>query len=575
MGRLDDAAKHKVVELRRAGLSFRKIKAVLELENIKVSAQAIYLFLREFQGRPPGRVRPMEAGSSTSPSQVQPRAGTMQENWSNIQIQNLLREASHHASFATAANLAKNTSTNPDTGVKPSWSGETSGGSRLEQQHKEDKEENDIQIVSVTSLAQSSQSRVPPTVTRAEASALSSTLTVSGLMRRRATPSPATNSMLAARKRLLDKALLHRMKTIPRVGIRLPNRSPAPLPSSAPGVAAIRIQNPGTNRSEGNPSPQQTVQNTGGRGGLQDQIQTLGSEVRGLGLAVKMLVEQQSSLEREQTQQTHIQKQILSTLQTLATKLGSCSVVQQQHNKTPSPSGLPSAAASSSFSQELYSFGQGTYTQYQYPSMDTIAEMIPSVLQFFNFRTVIGVGVGVGAYILSKFALANPDSVEGLVLVNIDTNARGWIDWAAQKLSSVTSSLTEQMLSHLFSQEELSSNTELVRSHRERISKASNLVNMELFWKTYNRCPVMLVVGDQAPYEEAAPAKLTEAFKYFIQGMGYMASSCMTRLSRSRTTSLSSSYSMDGSRSRSRTLSQGSQGGQVPPSPSQTMEVSC
>nr|XP_025040587.1 protein NDRG2-like [Pelodiscus sinensis] len=80
----------------------------------------------------------------------------------------------------------------------------------------------------------------------------------------------------------------------------------------------------------------------------------------------------------------------------------------------------------------------------------------------------------------------------------------------------------------------------------------------------------MLVVGDQAPHEDAVvecnskldptqtsflkmadsggqpqltqPGKLTEAFKYFVQGMGYipyvldrklMASSCMTRLSRS------------------------------------------
>lgn len=263
---------------------------------------------------------------------------------------------------------------------------------------------------------------------------------------------------------------------------------------------------------------------------------------------------------------------------------------------------------------------------HQYPSMDTISEMIPNVLEFFKFRSVIGVGVGAGAYILSKFTLANPDAVEGLVLINMDSNARGWMEWAAQKLGSVTSSLTEQILSHLFSQEELSANTELVQTHRDRISKAANLTNVELLWKSFNsrrdlnidrtctfKCPVMLVVGDQAPYEEAAvecnskldptttsflkmadagglpqinqPAKLTEAFKYFVQGMGYMASSCMTRLSRSRTTSLSSSYSVEDSRSRSRTLSQGSQGGQGgqggpqggqgAPSPAQTMEVSC
>ncbi len=153
---------------------------------------------------------------------------------------------------------------------------------------------------------------------------------------------------------------------LPRVGIRVPNRSPSPLTSSAPGVAVIRLQTPGAQsatRTEGNPSPQQAVQDAGGRGGLQDQIQTLGSEVRSLGLAVKMLVEQQCRLEREQAQQTHIQKQILSTLQSFASKLGRCSSVQQQHNNTPSPSDLPTPSVSTSFSQDTFSFGQGTYTQ--------------------------------------------------------------------------------------------------------------------------------------------------------------------------------------------------------------------
>ncbi|XP_041858939.1 uncharacterized protein LOC121651107 [Melanotaenia boesemani] len=436
MGRLDDAAKHKVVELRKAGLSFRKIKAVLELENIKVSAQAIYLYLRELQGRPPGRVKPVETAASTLATQVQARTGTFRENWSNIHLQNLIREASQNAGFAASTDFAKQSSTNTETSGNSSRSGDTSGGSRPKQQQEGNKEENDIQIVSVTSLAQHGQQRVPQsTVSRVEAGAMSSTFTASGaLTRRRVTPSPATSSMLAARKRLLDKALSHRPKSfhqvasllrrdqsgiqssdlrsalaqprqtydlttektviegqpadngssqqhfptqrpglsarslhsLPRIGIRLPNRPLPPLTSSAPGAAVIRLQNPGgqgTSRNERNPSPQQAVQDSGGRGGLQDQIQTLGSEVRSLGLAVKMLVEQQCRLEREQSQQTQIQKQILSTLQTLASKMIRCNSAQQQKNKTPSPSSLPAASASTSFSQDTFNFSQSTYSQ--------------------------------------------------------------------------------------------------------------------------------------------------------------------------------------------------------------------
>uniref|UniRef100_A0A2K6GJS7 NDRG family member 2 n=1 Tax=Propithecus coquereli TaxID=379532 RepID=A0A2K6GJS7_PROCO len=227
---------------------------------------------------------------------------------------------------------------------------------------------------------------------------------------------------------------------------------------------------------------------------------------------------------------------------------------------------------------------------YQYPSLDQLADMIPCILQYLNFSTIIGVGVGAGAYILSRYAL-----------------------------TGLTSSVAEMILGHLFSQEELSRNSELIQKYRNIITHAPNLENIELYWNSYNnrrdlnferggditlKCPVMLVVGDQAPHEDAVvecnskldptqtsflkmadsggqpqltqPGKLTEAFKYFLQGMGYMASSCMTRLSRSRTASLTSAASIDGNRSRSRTLSQSSESGTLSSGPpGHTMEVSC
>ncbi|KAM3821612.1 protein NDRG2 isoform 3-T4 [Vipera latastei] len=203
---------------------------------------------------------------------------------------------------------------------------------------------------------------------------------------------------------------------------------------------------------------------------------------------------------------------------------------------------------------------------YQYPSLDQLADMIPCILQYVNFTSIIGIGVGAGAYILARYSLSHADTVEGLVLINIDPNAKGWMDWAAHKLTGLTSSISEMIIAHLFSQEELSKNTELVQQQRDILSHATNLPNIQLYWSSYNsrrdlslerggditfKCPIMLVVGDQAPHEDAVvecnskldptqtsflkmadsggqpqltqPGKLTEAFKYFVQGMGYIA----------------------------------------------------
>ncbi|MGH0116315.1 UNVERIFIED_CONTAM: hypothetical protein FKN15_003495 [Acipenser sinensis] len=223
---------------------------------------------------------------------------------------------------------------------------------------------------------------------------------------------------------------------------------------------------------------------------------------------------------------------------------------------------------------------------YQYPTMDQLAGMLPSVVQHFGFKSIVGIGVGAGAYVLANFALIFPELVEGLVLLNIDPNGKGWIDWAATKLSGLTSALPETVLTHLFSQEELMNNTELVQSYRQQIGTSLNQFNLQLFWNMYNgrrdlemsrpgtvlnaktlRCPAMLVVGDNAPAEEGV--RELEMLCLFLPPVP---SASMTRLARSRTTSLTSASSVDGSRPRTCTHSDSSDGmGQI----NHTMEVSC
>uniref|UniRef100_A0A671KLE2 Protein NDRG2 n=1 Tax=Sinocyclocheilus anshuiensis TaxID=1608454 RepID=A0A671KLE2_9TELE len=243
-----------------------------------------------------------------------------------------------------------------------------------------------------------------------------------------------------------------------------------------------------------------------------------------------------------------------------------------------------------------------------------------------RINSMIGIGVGAGAYILTRLALNEPALVEGLVLINVDPCAKGWIDWAASKLSGWTSSLVDIVMAHHFSTDELTENQEIIQTYRLHIAQDINQDNLALFCHSYNsrrdlgierptfvfllllfRCPALLIVGDTSPAVEAVvecnsrlnptkttllkmadcgglpqvvqPGKLAEAFKYFVQGMGYMPTASMTRLARSRTHSASSMGSADGSRSRAHTSSQmeGATGGPVNDNQTrpQTMEVSC
>ncbi|XP_076123179.1 uncharacterized protein LOC143103245 [Alosa pseudoharengus] len=456
MGRLDDAAKRKVVELREAGLSFRKIKAVLELENIKVSAQAIYLFLKEYNGRNGTNLAAARGVAGVQAPAVgtgDSSSASRSNSWRDRQLGSLMREASRVAGFSTSPDPTHHQGR---SSAEERGSRSTSGGSREDNDARKQDEEEDIRIVSVTSLAQ----RARQDGTQAQRTNMTTGVgAMTGIFaRRRLTPSPATNPVLLARKRLLDKAMLHRarirdgglspaqqvapqprrdqsyMRNMmlppvsssidltaprpqqvrgiadghpdaslarrgfqprigvppPRVGVRLPSPT-GPSATTAQAAAnhnpnpGVRIQHPASQqpqRREPSPSYQpgalealrqslgEQVQGLGSEvRSVGEQVQGLGSEVRSLGLAVRMLVEQQGRLEREQVQQTQVQKQILSTLQFLASRPSPCGLAHATPTPPPPPvssvpASLPAAVASSSYSQSTaFASTQSSYSQ--------------------------------------------------------------------------------------------------------------------------------------------------------------------------------------------------------------------
>uniref|UniRef100_A0A8D1TBY2 N-myc downstream-regulated gene 1 protein n=1 Tax=Sus scrofa TaxID=9823 RepID=A0A8D1TBY2_PIG len=123
---------------------------------------------------------------------------------------------------------------------------------------------------------------------------------------------------------------------------------------------------------------------------------------------------------------------------------------------------------------------------YMYPSMDQLAEMLPGVLHQFGLKSIIGMGTGAGAYILTRFALNNPEMVEGLVLINVNPCAEGWMDWAASKISGWTQALPDMVVSHLFGKEEMQNNVEVVHTYRQHIINDMNPGNLHLFINAYN-----------------------------------------------------------------------------------------
>lgn len=209
--------------------------------------------------------------------------------------------------------------------------------------------------------------------------------------------------------------------------------------------------------------------------------------------------------------------------------------------------------------------------EYAYPSIEELAELLDQVVQHFQLKYFIGFGVGAGANIMARYALRRPERVVALCLVNCPSTQAGWIEWGYQKLNArhlrhrgMTQPVLDYLMWHHFGRHTDERNHDLVHAYKTYFERSVNPHNLSLFIDSYVkrtdlgidrgegaqtlRMPVLNVTGALSPHVddtvtlngrldpatstwmkisdcgmvlEEQPAKLSEAFRLFLQGEGY------------------------------------------------------
>jgi len=70
-----------------------------------------------------------------------------------------------------------------------------------------------------------------------------------------------------------------------------------------------------------------------------------------------------------------------------------------------------------------------------YPSMVELSEMVECVCQNYSISHCVGLGVGMGANVLVRLASRRPRMVDGLILINCNSQTSGWLEWAHHKVN--------------------------------------------------------------------------------------------------------------------------------------------
>ena len=122
---------------------------------------------------------------------------------------------------------------------------------------------------------------------------------------------------------------------------------------------------------------------------------------------------------------------------------------------------------------------------YEYPSMEQLAEEVQEVINHFKIVKYIGVGVGLGANVLTRHSLAYPERVECLMLVNTVITKAGWVEWGYQKrnishlrTTGITQTVQEYLLWHHLGDDYAERAHDLLQVYKDYFAHNVNAANL-------------------------------------------------------------------------------------------------
>lgn len=164
-------------------------------------------------------------------------------------------------------------------------------------------------------------------------------------------------------------------------------------------------------------------------------------------------------------------------------------------------------------------------SQYQFPSLTRMAEMLVPVMEHFNLVDAIGLGVGAGAGVLIHLAMIKPEQFLGIVVIDPAGKSPGFKEWGEEKLAAwqletkgFNSSTEKFLMWHLFGTKgKKKVNMEMVDQHIKEITENQNPHNLAQYVKAYmNRsdviheasqklkCQVLIITSVYSPYKDEA-----------------------------------------------------------------------